>query len=76
VSWELFLIWALTTVISIVTRQDPPKPKAATLKDLDQPTIEEGTPVGVLFGTRWVAPQELARWNLKSRAIKKKGGKK
>lgn len=74
-SWELFALWALSTVISIYTRPDPPKPKAATMDDLDKPTIEEGTPIGKLYGTRWVAPQELARWNFKSRAIKKKSGK-
>lgn len=32
----------------------PSSPKPATLNDIDVPTAEDGRPVPVLFGTRWV----------------------
>lgn len=59
--FEGFLIsLAISMVISVASAMlrpapsTPSSPKPATLNELDVPTAEEGRPIPVLFGTRWV----------------------
>lgn len=55
----------------------PPAPKPASLKDFDVPTAEQDRPIPVVFGTVTVSgPNVIWYGNLRTEAIKKKGGKK
>lgn len=57
-----------------------PKPQNApppSLDDVQAPTAEEGIEIPVLFGTRDINGPNVVWWgNVKTVAIKKKGGKK
>lgn len=73
----LVILWVITTLLSFVLRPDPPKgPRAATLDDVEVNSAEDGKEIGVLFGTRDVEPNWVWYGDLKSKPIKKKGGKK
>lgn len=53
------------------------KPERASLRDFDFPQIEEGTPQCVVFGDVWIEDWTILWFgNLRSSAIKSKGGKK
>jgi hypothetical protein len=55
----------------------PPAPKPAALEDFDVPTAEQGRPIPVIFGTVTVTgPNVIWYGNLRTEAIKQKGGKK
>lgn len=77
----MFLFTVLLVVASFfLTMLMQPKPmslKPATLDDFSAPTAEDGREIGVLFGTRDIAgPNCVWYGHLKTKAIKKKGGKK
>jgi hypothetical protein len=69
------VLFLVSTAISILLAPKPPRPAAATLADFDFPTAEEGRPIPVVFGTRYVTgPNVLWYGDLSSKAIRKKSG--
>jgi hypothetical protein len=79
-AWNFIVQLALIVVSAIVTnalRPKPEPPKAASLSEFDVPTAEEGRAVPVIFGTVWVkGPNVIWYGDLRSTAIRKRGGKK
>lgn len=77
---EIFTYIAILIVASFVSAAlapKPPPPKPASLSDFDVPTAEQGRPIPVVFGTVTITgPNVIWYGNLKTKAIKKKGGKK
>lgn len=78
---EAFLIsMAISLALNGLSALLAPKPKAPSvtkygLGDFDAPTAQDGKPVPVVFGTRWITgPNVLWYGDLKTVAIKKKGG--
>jgi hypothetical protein len=75
--WWNVVLWVVTTVISYALQPKPQSQKPAQLKDIQTPTAEEGRELGVLFGTRDIqAPNSVWYGHLRTKAIRKKGGKK
>ncbi len=63
--------------MSVALAPKPPQPKPASLSDFDVPTAEEGRPIPVVFGTVTITgPNVIWYGNLRTEAIRKKGGKK
>jgi hypothetical protein len=59
----------------LAPKQEGPKP--ATLEDFDIPKAEEGAEYGKIFGTPIVRDPQVADYgDLRTKAIKAKGGKK
>lgn len=55
----------------------PVKPKAAALEDFDFPQVEEGTPQSIVFGDVWISDWHVLWYgNLRTTAVRSKGGKK
>lgn len=77
---EIFTYIAILVISSFVVSAlapKPPSPKPASLQDFDVPTAEQGRPIPVVFGTVTITgPNCIWYGNLKTKAIKKKGGKK
>ena len=72
-----YLVIGLVLAMALMPKPKMPGMKPATLDDFDAPTAEEGREIPVLFGTRDIAgPNCVWYGHLKSKAIKKKGGKK
>lgn len=46
------IIWVVLTVISYLLTPKPAKPTAPVPGEMDVPTVDSASPVGVLFGTR------------------------
>jgi hypothetical protein len=64
-----YVAWALAP--------KPPAPKPAMLDDFDVPRAEQGTPIGVVFGTVIIKAPTLAWWgDLSTEPIKTKQSKK
>jgi hypothetical protein len=64
-------------VLSYAAAPKPQQPTPASFSDLEVPIAEEGAPIPVLFGTRDLnAPNVVWYGDLKTVAIKSKGGKK
>ena len=76
--WEQIALWVATLVISYALRPKPPGiGKPATLAEIAVPTADEGREIPVLFGTMRVrGPVVCWYGDLKTKAIKKSGGKK
>ncbi len=54
-----------------------PKPTAPELGTVESPTAEAGRAIPVLFGTRWVKQTNVVWYgDIRTEAVKKKGGKK
>lgn len=71
------IVLVVSSLISYALAPKPPKPKPAALEDFDIPVAEQGRPVPVIFGTVLVkGPNVLWYGDLRSTAIKAKGGKK
>lgn len=77
------MVWgyvALLVVSFVVQYALAPKPQAQRpqgIEDFDVPTAEEGREIPVLFGTREIrAPNIVWYGDLRTVAVKKKGGKK
>lgn len=75
-------VWAIGALVAsyAITAMLAPKPetpKPAALKDFDFPQVDEGTPQAVIFGDV-VADGWQILWfgNMRTSAIKSKGGKK
>lgn len=64
-------------VISYLLQPKPPGVKASGLSDFDIPSAEEGREIPVLFGTREITGSNVVWYgDLRTKAIRKKGGKK
>ncbi len=71
------IVLVVSSLISYALAPKPPKPKPAALEDFDIPVAEQGRPVPVIFGTMQVTgPNVLWYGDLRTTAIKEKGGKK
>lgn len=77
-AWNPILQWIALAVLSFFLRPKPPKaPPPASLGELSVPTAKEGQEIGVLFGSREIKGANVAWYgDLRTRAIRKKGGKK
>lgn len=63
--------------ISAALAPKPPVPKPAAIEDFDVPVAEQGRPVLAVFGTvTLTGPNVLWYGDLRTSAIKEKGGKK
>lgn len=51
--WLKIAFLIVSALIQNAMRPKPPKPKAATLEELEVPTPDEGTPQCVIFGDCW-----------------------
>lgn len=70
-------LFVVSFVVAYATAPKPQSQKPAGLGDLQVPTAEEGREIAVLFGTRDMnAPNVVWYGDLKTVAIKSKGGKK
>ena len=71
------VVTALVCLLSAALAPKPPQPKPAMLEDFQMPQVEEGRPVGMVFGHVIIKGATLAWYgNLSSEKIKKKSGKK
>ncbi len=67
----------VSSLIMSALAPKPPKPKPATISDVDAPIAEEGVEIPVIFGTVWMrGPNVLWYGDMATTAIKTKGGKK
>lgn len=74
--WVQLVIMIIALILSEALKPKPQVPNAATLNDVSIPTIEQGTPVGVVFGDVWVDSWAVLWYgDLKADPIKS-GGKK
>lgn len=73
--YELVVL-IIAAIAAYATRPKPKPPPAATLDDVNVPTIDQGTPVAVVFGEVWI-DSWMVLWygNLRNTPITK-GGKK
>jgi hypothetical protein len=70
-------ILVISAFVSAALAPKPPAPKPASLSDFDVPTAEQGRPIPVVFGTVTITgPNVIWYGNLRTQAIKTKGGKK
>ena len=75
--WFFIALFVATIVLSIALAPKPMTQKPPGIGEVEGPTAEEGRELAVLFGTRDI-PSANNVWygNIKTVAIKKKGGKK
>jgi hypothetical protein len=77
---EIFVYLAIIVVsafVSAALAPKPPAPKPASLSDFDVPTAEQGRPIPVAFGTVTITgPNVIWFGDLRTQAIRKRGGKK
>lgn len=70
-------VFVVSFVVAYATMPKPQSTKPAGFADLQVPTAEEGREIPVLFGTRDInSPNVVWYGDLKTVAIKSKGGKK
>lgn len=75
--WVFLIQLAVTALLSIALAPKAEEPKPAALSDINVPTAEEGKAIPVVFGTVWIeSPNVVWYGNLRTKAIKSKGGKK
>lgn len=75
--WWLVALFVGTLLFSVMTAPKPQNAKPAGFSDITAPTAEEGREIAVLFGTRdFNGPNVVWYGDLKTVAIKSKGGKK
>lgn len=75
---ETIIYWVIA-IIAVVALTPRPQnnTKPATLDDIQAPTAEDGREIPVLFGTRLLSgPNVVWYGDLRTQAIKSKGGKK
>jgi hypothetical protein len=69
-----FVVFVVAFAIAYATM---PKPTAPELGTVRSPTAEAGRPIPVLFGTRWIKQTNVVWYgDIKTEAVRKKGGKK
>lgn len=75
--WIQLAIFIVSALLSYALRPKPKAPPAATLQDVNIPTIDQGTPVAVAFGEVWSDQWMVLYYgDLSNRPIKQSGGKK
>ncbi len=75
--WVELAVMIVSMILSYALRPKPKAPPAQQLKDVHLPTIEQGTPVPVVFGNVWI-DQWFVMWygDMRVTPIKSSGGKK
>lgn len=74
--FQLILL-VVSYFVSAALAPKPPQPKPAALEDFDIPMAEQGRPIPVVFGTVLLTgPNVMWYGDLRTTAIKEKGGKK
>ena len=70
------IIFIVASLLSYALRPKPKAPPAATLAEINLPTIDQGTPVPVVFGEVWV-DSWMVLWygDLSNQPIKSKSKK-
>lgn len=75
--WWYVAVFIVALVVSYAMTPKPQSQPPAGLGDIKAPTAEEGREIPVLFGTRDLeSPNVVWYGDLKTVAIRKKGGKK
>lgn len=75
--WWYIAVFAVALVVAYAYAPKPQSQPPAGLGDVKVPTAEEGREIPVLFGTRHIeGPNVVWYGDLKTVAIRKKGGKK
>lgn len=75
--WWYVSVFIVALVVSYAMTPKPQSQPPAGLGDIKAPTAEEGREIPVLFGTRDLeSPNVVWYGDLKTGAIRKKGGKK
>ena len=72
--WWYLVVFVAAFVIAYATM---PKPQRPTVGTLTAPTAEEGRPIPVLFGSRWIAQANVVWYgNIATTAVTAESGKK
>jgi len=75
--WNFVIAAVVSLVIVYATRPKPETPQAATLEQFDVPTAQAGRSIPVLFGTKEIGNHNCVWYgDIRTKAIKSKGGKK
>lgn len=75
--WWYVVAWVVAFAISYALTPKPQQQRVSASKDVQAPTAEVGGEIGVLFGTRRIKSSNCVWYgDLRTVAIKKKGGKK
>lgn len=75
--WWYIAVFIVALVVSYSMMPKPQSQPPAGLGDINVPTAEEGREIPVLFGTRVLyGPNVVWYGDLRTEAIRKKGGKK
>ena len=75
--WDDLLIMLAMAALQMALAPKPPKPKPATLQDLEAPVAEAGRPIPVTFGTVLIKGSNVVWYgDLKTVPVKTKSGKK
>ena len=74
--WAIGMLVASYAITALLTpKAETPKP--AALGEFDFPQVDEGVPQSVVFGDVWIKDWHILWFgNLRSSAIRSKGGKK
>lgn len=71
--WWMIVVWVIAAVVSTMLA---PKPKTPAPGTFDVPTVREGAPIGVLYGSGWIPSPVIAWWgDTRTLPIKGKGKK-
>lgn len=75
--WWIFAVFVAAMVVSYVMMPKPQTSKPAGINEIEAPTAEAGREIPVLFGTRDLDNLNCV-WSgdVRTKAIKQKGGKK
>ncbi|ANH73863.1 putative structural phage protein [Ralstonia insidiosa] len=74
--WIQLAIMVVTYILSVAMRPRPSDPPASTLQDVNVPTVDQGTPVPVVFGDVWIENWMVLWYGDLRVAPIKSGGKK
>lgn len=75
--WINLAMLVVSALVSYALSPKPPGPTPASIEDVDAPTAEDGRPIPVVFGTVWLAGQNVIWYgDLSVVPIVKSGGKK
>ncbi|APL99214.1 MAG: hypothetical protein EAS51_12380 [Microbacteriaceae bacterium] len=75
--WWYVAVFVAALVVSYALTPKPQNQKPAAFEDLQLPTAEEGREIPVVFGTRDIKSSNVVWYgDLRTVAVKKKGGKK
>lgn len=76
-AWVAAIIYVVALIVAISMIPKPQSQPPPGLGDIKAPTAEEGREIPVLFGTRVIeGPNVVWYGDLRTVALKKKGGKK